>query len=91
MPVFISYSHQDKSFVDEFAMELVRNGVHVWLDRWELKPGDSLLTNIESAVEGASALVVVLSKSSVKSAWCRQELTAGLVANLQNGRSLSSP
>ena len=35
MPLFISYSHSDKNFVDRLAAQLVLRKVHVWLDRWE--------------------------------------------------------
>jgi TIR domain len=44
MPVFISYSHKDKDFVDALALQLVRHNVNVWFDRWELHIGIPLLT-----------------------------------------------
>ena len=66
MPVFISYSHQDKRFVDRLAAQLVRQKVNVWLDRWELKVGDSLISKVQDAIVGASALLVILSESARK-------------------------
>ena len=91
MPVFISYSHDDAQFVDNLAAQLVRNRVHVWVDRWELHVGDSLLRRIEDAITEASALIVVLSQSSVESEWCRKELTAGLVRELEEKRVVVLP
>ena len=38
MPVFISYSHENKEFVDQFAMQLVRQNVHIWLDNLKFIP-----------------------------------------------------
>lgn len=67
MPIFISYSHCDKTFVENLAAQMVANRVSVWLDKWELHAGDSLLTKVQNAISGASALLVILSKASVKS------------------------
>jgi len=35
MPIFISYSHSDKKFVEKLAAHLVKNNAHVWVDTWE--------------------------------------------------------
>lgn len=83
MPVFISHSHQDKDFVDKLAGQLVRHKAWVWLDRWELRAGDSLIDKIQSAIKTASALIVVLSKASLASNWCQKELNAGLIRELE--------
>jgi hypothetical protein len=83
MTVFISYSHRDKEFVDRLALELVRARAPIWLDRWELKVGDSLLQRVQRAIDQSAALVVVLSRSSVESEWCKKELTAGLMKELE--------
>ena len=79
MPIFISYSHKDKKFVDKLAMQLVRRNVNVWLDRWELSVGDSLVERVQEAVDGASALLVILSNASTASEWCKKELEAGFL------------
>jgi hypothetical protein len=91
MPVFISYSHQDKDFVDKLAIQLVNQNVHVWVDRWELSVGDSLIDKIQNAVDGASALLVVLSPESVESEWCKRELSAGLLRELEEKRVVVMP
>lgn len=91
MPVFISYSHQDKKFVDRLAVQLVQQKVNVWLDRWELKVGDSLINKIQDAIVGASALLVILSKASVDSEWCRKELNSGLMRELGEKRVIVLP
>lgn len=91
MPVFISYSHENKDFVDLLATQLVLNKANVWVDRWELKVGDSLLQNVEKAITQSSALLVILSKASVESEWCRKELTAGLTRELEEKKVLVLP
>ena len=91
MPVFISYSHSDKEFVDKLAIQLVQHNVHVWLDRWELNVGDSLIDRIQMAVDGASALLVVLTPESVQSEWCKRELSSGLLRELEEKRVVVMP
>ncbi|MBY7669057.1 toll/interleukin-1 receptor domain-containing protein [Vibrio anguillarum] len=46
MPIFISYSHENKDFVDKLAIQLVQNNVNVWMDRWELSIGDSIIDKV---------------------------------------------
>lgn len=91
MPIFISYSHQDKDFVDKLASQLVLRKQYIWLDRWELKVGDSIIGKIQSAIKTASALIVVLSKASVGSSWCEKELSAGLIRELEEKRVVVLP
>jgi hypothetical protein len=91
MPIFISYSHEDKGFVDRLAAQLVHNRVYVWLDRWELHVGDSITSRVEDAITNASALLVILSKSSVESAWCRREINSGLLRELEERRVVVLP
>lgn len=91
MPIFISYSHKDRKFVDKLAMQLVRRNVNVWLDRWELSVGDSIVDRVQEAVDGSSALLVILSKASTGSEWCRKELSAGLLRELEEKRVVVMP
>ena len=91
MPIFISYSHQDAQFVDKLAHQLVQHDVRVWLDRWELHVGDSLISRIQQAITGASALLVILSKSSVSSPWCEKEINSGLFRELEERRVVVLP
>jgi hypothetical protein len=91
MAVFISYSHDDSAFVDTLVSHLVASKTHVWIDKWEIHVGDSLLRRIEQAIQDADALVAVLSRASVESEWCRKELTAGLVRELEERHVLVLP
>lgn len=91
MPIFISYSQRDRAFADTLAANLVLNRHHIWMDRWELNVGDSLLDRIQAVLTGSSAILVLLSKSSVESEWCRRELNAGLMRELEERRTLLMP
>ncbi len=66
--VFVSHASEDKvRFVEEFARKLRNDGIDAWFDKWEMKPGDSLVDKIfEEGIKNADAVIVVLSKISVK-------------------------
>ncbi len=91
MAVFISHSHQDKEFTDKLALHLIKSDTDIWIDRWELHVGDSLINKIEKAIEQATAFVFVLSKASVNSNWCRKELTSSLIRELEQKKVFVLP
>lgn len=89
--VFLSYSHADRGFVEQLAHDLAANRVNVWWDEWEIKVGQSLIRKIEEGIESSSYLGIVLTPSSVSSAWVQEELTAGLVRQLEERRVFVLP
>lgn len=91
MPVFISYSHEDKDFATNLAVQLVRHKAKVWIDQWELHVGDSIIDRIQSAIQGADALLIILSKTSVSSEWCKKEISSGLLRELEEKRVVVLP
>lgn len=88
--VFISHASEDKDrFVTEFAKKLRENGVDVWLDKWEMLPGDSLVDKIfEEGLKEAQAVIIVLSKYSIEKPWVREELNASVVNKIDKGTRL---
>ncbi len=88
--VFLSHASEDKErFVLAFAKKLRANGIDVWLDKWEMLPGDSLVDKIfEEGLREASAVIVVLSKASVDKPWVKEELNAGLIKRIEKGCKL---
>jgi hypothetical protein len=91
MPVFISYSHSDELIVNKLAAQLVKHNANVWVDTWELNVGDSILNRVQDAIQESSALLVILSKTSVESEWCKKELSAGLMRELDEKRVVVLP
>lgn len=91
MSVFISYSTKDSEFVTKLSAELVKHRIKVWLDKWEMKPGDSLIEKIQTALTDSSFLLVILSKNSVESEWCKKELNSGLMRELNEKQVVVIP
>lgn len=83
--VFMSHASEDKErFVLPFAKELMARGLNVWVDRWEMLPGDSLVKKIFTEGLGeAEAVIVVLSRNSVNKRWVVEELDAAVVKRIQ--------
>jgi hypothetical protein len=91
MAIFISYNRSDVGFVDWLANQLVARRHNIWMDRWELNIGDSLISRIQSALTESDAILIVLSKNSVASEWCKKELNSGLLRELEEKRVLVLP
>lgn len=91
MRVFISYSHSDKEFVDKLAMNLVKSNIPIWLDRWELKVGDSITQKIQEVLSESDYLLMVFSKQSIESDWVKREMTAGLLREVEEKRAIILP
>lgn len=91
MSVFISYSTKDTDFITQLSAELVKNRIQIWLDKWEMQPGDSLIDKIQNGLSDSSFLLVVLSKNSVDSEWCKKELNSGLMRELNEKKVIVIP
>ncbi|NIC29271.1 toll/interleukin-1 receptor domain-containing protein [Serratia plymuthica] len=85
--VFVSHASEDKDrFVMAFAQRLRANGVDAWVDKWEIKVGDSLVRKIFSeGLTECSAIIVVLSSYSVNKPWVREELDHAVVKKISEG------
>jgi hypothetical protein len=82
---FISHASEDKAgYAEPLARELLAKGIDVWLDKWEIAPGDSLVHKIfHQAMAETDAVVVILSKTSVRKPWVEKELDVAVVRNIQ--------
>lgn len=76
--VFISYSFQDKPFVNRLAKQLRDEGLSVWLDEESLLPGSDIVASLSQAIYSARAVLVVLGERTVNSDWMRSEAAIAL-------------
>jgi TIR domain len=84
--IFISYSSLDALFVDKLAKQLKSMGVTLWLDRYEIKPGDYLRERINEGIENAEYFTAVLSPSSIGSEWVKHEVDSAMMRELNEKR-----
>jgi hypothetical protein len=73
--VFISYSRRDRAFVDRLASDLNLEGVKVWQDVKEIRPGSNWAKEIQKALFDATVLLFISSQNSADSSWMAYELT----------------
>jgi TIR domain len=81
--VFICHSHEDKPFARQLAVAIAGSGFKVWLDEAEIRVGESLIAKIEAGITDATHLVAVISRASVTSRWCQEELRMALSRQIQ--------
>ncbi|WP_018343898.1 TIR domain-containing protein [Cytophaga aurantiaca] len=82
--VFISYSHEDKKFVEWLKNNLKDLGLDIWFDQQEINLGDSIKNKITTGIQSSSTFIVVLSNSSKNSSWVKYELNSALLLNAIN-------
>ena len=71
--VFISHSTKDKAVVCPLAERLRNDGLKVWFDDWEIKPGDNIPAKIEEGLEHSRALILCMSSNAFDSDWAQLE------------------
>jgi hypothetical protein len=71
--VFLSHSSKDKPVVLELAKRLRSDDVRVWLDEWEIKPGDSIPHKVEEGLENSRVLILCMSENAFGSDWAQLE------------------
>ncbi len=89
--LFICYSHEDRGFVERLVRDLATNRILIWWDHWMIQVGDSLLGKVQEGISTSSYLAVVLTPSSVSSAWVQEELSAGMIRQLEERRVFLLP
>lgn len=71
--VFLSHSSKDKAVVRSVAERLRTDGLRVWFDEWEIRPGDSIPAKIEEGLERSRVLVLCMSENAFGSDWAQLE------------------
>ena len=84
--VFVSYSTQDQEFVTRLYHDLQRNRVNCWYAPEELKGGEKLYDQIDSAIKIYDKLLLVLSEHSINSEWVKSEMRRCRRAEKKEGK-----
>jgi hypothetical protein len=76
--VFLSYHSGDGEWVARLKDRLAGEGIRVWLDSEQIRPGDRFPGSLARAIDQVSSVVVVLSPGSVASPWVEEEYNLAL-------------
>ena len=82
--VFLSHNSKDKPVVLRLAERLQADGLKVWLDDWEIKPGDSIPSKVMSGLENSRVLLLLLSQNFDDSDWAEYESGSFLFRDPKN-------
>jgi WD40 repeat protein len=77
--LFISYSRDDRTFVERLHAAVEQSGRNAWLDKFDIEKGEKFWREIEQGIDGANAFVFVISPTSIEKAagekeYCRREI-----------------
>lgn len=70
---FISHAHEDKKVAVRLEKDLAKNNIDVWIDHTELRAGQVLLDEIQTAIANAKTFILLWSKSASQSRWVSAE------------------
>lgn len=88
---FISHAWEDKEEVAKpLADALIDRGAKVWLDKYQMKVGDSLRKSIDDGLVNSRYGIIILSEIYFKKFWTGQELN-GLFAKQEDGEKVILP
>ena len=79
--VLISYSTKRKEVAEDFASELGKNGIHVWIAPFSIPAGSQYPDEIYAAIDNSDMVLFVLCEESLNSKWCVNELRYALTQN----------
>jgi hypothetical protein len=82
--VFLSHSSKDKPVARKLAQRLKAEGIRVWLDEWEIQPGDIIGLKVEQGLQNSRVLVLIMSSHALGSEWVTLERHTALFRDPSN-------
>jgi hypothetical protein len=71
--VFISYSRQDRAYVEQLTTHLRGAGLNVWADD-RIEPGDQWSAVISEKLKSSCAFVIIMTPAAEQSRWVAREI-----------------
>ena len=88
---FISFSGNDRDFVEKIGDDLQREGIRCWYAPEEMKMGDAIRQQVDQQIRVQDKLLVILSKFSVESQWIQNEVEAAIKEEHSRNRAVLFP
>ena len=88
---FISFSGNDRNFIERIGEDLQREGVRCWYAPEEMKMGDAIRQQVDQLIRVQDKLLVVLSKFSVESQWIQREVAAAIEEERNRNKTVLFP
>lgn len=89
LSVFLSHSSRDKEIVDEIFSELQINEIRAWYDKYEIRPGDSIVDKINDGLENSDIGIICISRNFLNSStgWTKNELNYFIQRRMRSGKN----
>lgn len=88
---FISYSSRDQEFAERLYADLQQKHVRCWFAPEDMKIGDRIRPRIDEAIRVHDKLLLVLTESSMRSAWVEKEVETAFEKERKQGRTVLFP
>lgn len=79
--VFISYSHSDHAWAQKFAEAMIKLGMNVWFDEFDVRAGEFLSDAIEKGLRESDVVVLLINSENFNRPNLFFELGAALGMN----------
>lgn len=89
--LFLSHTSIDKPFVEKLVADLKPLGVDSWVDKYEIKVGESIFWKVEEGLDDSEFFGIVLSPEALKSDWVQAEISAAWGKKMLSGNSSILP
>jgi hypothetical protein len=80
--VFVSYNPADLAIVQKVVERLTADGIDVWIDRTDLRPGDNWQEAISSAIRATGVVLYFVGTTEI-SKWREQEVALALAQGIR--------
>jgi hypothetical protein len=82
--VFLSHNSKDKPLVKELAVWLKAQGIKVWYDEWELRPGMPWQRELEQGIVQSGTTIICFGQAGFGT-WHEPEMRAAISESMQRG------
>ena len=94
--VFLCHSSVDKEWVEALGAKLEAEtigdrNISVFLDKWDIQPGDNLVWKLNEGLEKSHLLCIIMSPEMFSSDWCKLEVSSFLTQDPINRRGRILP
>jgi hypothetical protein len=91
MKIFLSHTSADKEFVRRLADDLIAAGHTPWLDEWEIRVGECIVTKVQDGLASSDYVAVVLSPEAMASGWVEKEWQSAYWDEIQKKKVVVLP
>lgn len=88
LDAFVSYARADRTWVRALAENLLRLGIRLFFDEYDIRPGDVLVPALESDICQTRHGLLVVSRASVTRPWADEEYAAIMTPTMEGQQRL---